>query len=64
MDPPIQQNMPNDGIPANANMYNQLETMMRAIKKEAEGLEKLKAKLRDMDDLKNRNADLKQNYKQ
>ena len=48
------------GGPQNANMYNQLESMMMAVKKEAEGLEKLKSKLRDMDDLKRRNSDLKE----
>ena len=41
------------------NMYSQLEAMMTAVKREAAGLEVLKSKLKDMDDLKRRNADLK-----
>ena len=53
-------NSSGSGGPQNANMYNQLESMMMAVKKEAEGLEKLKSKLRDMDDLKRRNSDLKE----
>ena len=40
-------------------MYSQLEAMMHSVRKEAAGLEALKAKLKDMDDLKRRNADLK-----
>jgi chromosome segregation ATPase len=46
------------GVP-NKNMYSQLEAMMNAVKREAAGLEALKSKLKDMEDLKRRNGDLK-----
>ena len=41
------------------NMYTQLEAMMTAVKREAAGLEGLKSRLREMEDIKQRNEDLK-----
>ncbi len=40
------------GIPKTANFLNQLESMMNAVKKEAGALETMKAKLKDMEELK------------
>jgi hypothetical protein len=44
--------IPGGGIPKTANFLNQLETMMNAVKKEAGALETMKAKLKDMEELK------------
>lgn len=47
--------MPN-GIPKTANFLNQLESMMNAVKKEASALETMKAKLKDMEELKGKKS--------
>eukprot|EP01038_Epipyxis_sp_PR26KG_P010867 gene10867-14585_t len=52
------------GVIKNQNFLAQLETMMTAVKKEASALEGMKTKLREMEELRIRHAELKSKYSQ
>ena len=51
-------------LPKTNNFLTQLEAMMGAVKKEASTLENMKAKLKEMEELKNKFQDMKNKYAQ